>query len=106
MQIMEQLQGDRTPSMLEPSIRAGGDGSPRLPASRESSGPPFRRAMSWLVTVMIGSFAASAQAMYPVCLPDEADADRAEPTIQALRQPEPESDPAWSHRAQSLSFND
>jgi uncharacterized protein YjiS (DUF1127 family) len=107
MQIIEQPQGDQMPSMLEPRIRVRGGGSPRCPVTRESSSQPFRRAMSWLGTVMIESLAASAQAMYPVCLtPGETDEEDAEPALQNPRLAEPGNDPAWSHGTQTLSFDD
>ena len=88
MQIMEQLQTNRARAF-----------------KRERSA--LQKAMSWLITLLIESFAASAQAMYPVCpLSDEAVEEDAEPALQAPRQAESGSDPAWSNAAQSSFFDD
>jgi uncharacterized protein YjiS (DUF1127 family) len=90
MQITEQLQAHRAPA-----------------SRQERSARPFQRAMSWLVTLMIESFAASAQAMYPVCpLSNEAVEEDATPALQAPPQAEPGSDPALSNGTQPSSFDD
>ena len=90
MQIMEQHQADRAPAFKP-----------------ETSARPFQRAMSWLVTLMIESFAASAHAMYPVCpLSNEAVEEDAQPALQVPHQAEPGSDPALSNGTQPSSFDD
>jgi uncharacterized protein YjiS (DUF1127 family) len=107
MRIMEQRQGDRVSPELEPSGGAGADESPRLSLSPGSSRRGTRGVMSWLATVLIESLAASAQAMYPVCpAPNQTREEDAEPALQAFRQAELGSDPAWSHPVQSWSFDD
>jgi uncharacterized protein YjiS (DUF1127 family) len=88
MQIMEQLQADQTPAFR-----------------RDRSA--LQRAMSWLSTLLIESFAASAQAMYPVCpLSDEAVEENAEPALQVPHQAESESDPVLPNGTQPSSFDD
>ena len=90
MRIVEQLQAQRAPAFR-----------------CERSARPFQRAVSWLITLVIESFAASAQAMYPVHpLSNEAAERDAEPGLQAPRRAEPGSDPAWSNGTQPSSFDD
>jgi hypothetical protein len=89
MQIVEQLQAGRMSSELEPGAGARADGSSRLSRNSERSRRERRGAMSRLVTVMIESLAASAQAVYPVCpAPDQTREEDAQPASQAFRQAE------------------
>jgi uncharacterized protein YjiS (DUF1127 family) len=63
--------------------------------------------MSWLVTVMIESLAASAQAMYPVCpTPGETDEEDAGPALRNTRLVEPGNDPTWFPGTQTSLFDD
>ena len=89
MQIMEQLQAHRAPA-----------------SRQETSARPSQRAMSWLVTLMIESFAASAHAMYLCPLSNEAVEEDAEPALQVPHQAEPGNDPALSNGTQPSSFDD
>jgi hypothetical protein len=98
MNITQRLQGDRRPSMREPSVRVDADGL--SPSSLRPVRPRrsfFRDAMSWLVTVMIAPFAAYIQDMGPVYrLRGEVDQHKAEPN----------SDPAWPQCGQPPSLDD
>lgn len=107
MQNMEQLRADRVSPELEPSGGAGTGGSLRWSLSPESSRRGSRGAMSWLATVVIESLAVSAQAVYPVCpAPNKTGDEDGEPALQAFRQAEPGSDPAWSYPVKLSSFDD
>jgi hypothetical protein len=105
MRIMEQARGDKVPPVLEPVAVGREAGSPRSSFGPESSRPPFRRAVSWLATTMIESFAACAGMSPTVVVPSETH-EGTGPNLQSRRQAETICDPAWSRRDQPSSFND
>ena len=103
MPTMRRLRSDKASPVLE--LNGAGSGPPRSSFSPESSPGPFRKAASWLATVLIESFEASAVAMshaWPISTPVPAEED----VHRRLGwQSEAGREPAWSHHLPGTSVS-